>query len=190
MSRPASPRFRDATADDVAAVAELGRRTFSAAFAADNDPDDFAAYLDEAFSHEQIEREIADPGSTFVLAFADTDSARADQPDAEGPPIAYLKLRIAEPPPDSAHRARLPVELQRIYVTPEHMGEGIGGELLRIALDRAGRNRHDLIWLGVWEHNPGAQRLYRRHGFEVIGDQIFMMGDDPQRDLVMARELG
>jgi ribosomal protein S18 acetylase RimI-like enzyme len=41
----------------------------------------------------------------------------------------------------------------------------------------------------VWEHNPRAIAFYRKWGLEVVGEHVFMMGDDPQRDLLMRRVL-
>ena len=42
----------------------------------------------------------------------------------------------------------------------------------------------------VVEHNPRAIAFYQKYGFETVGDQIFEVGSDPQRDLIMARQLG
>lgn len=44
----------------------------------------------------------------------------------------------------------------------------------------------DCIWLGVWEHNPRAIAFYQKYKFKTVGEHIFQMGDDPQRDLIMA----
>lgn len=45
----------------------------------------------------------------------------------------------------------------------------------------------DVVWLGVWEHNPCALAFYRKWQFEVAGEHVFRLGDDPQRDLLMRR---
>jgi ribosomal protein S18 acetylase RimI-like enzyme len=58
------------------------------------------------------------------------------------------------------------------------------------AVEDAARGRHaDTVWLGVWERNLRAQAFYRKHGFAVVGTQVFMMGSDAQRDFVMAKPL-
>jgi ribosomal protein S18 acetylase RimI-like enzyme len=44
-----------------------------------------------------------------------------------------------------------------------------------------------VAWLGVWEHNPRAIAFYRKSGFVEVGDHVFPVGRDPQRDVVMAR---
>ena len=44
-----------------------------------------------------------------------------------------------------------------------------------------------MIWLGVWEKNPKAISFYKKFGFVEVGDQVFPLGNDPQRDIVMKR---
>jgi ribosomal protein S18 acetylase RimI-like enzyme len=46
-----------------------------------------------------------------------------------------------------------------------------------------------VAWLGVWEHNPRAITFYGKLGFVACGEQVFPLGNDPQRDIVMARPL-
>ena len=41
------------------------------------------------------------------------------------------------------------------------------------------------LWLGVWEKNLSAIRFYEKNGFTAFGEHIFMLGTDPQRDVLM-----
>jgi len=45
----------------------------------------------------------------------------------------------------------------------------------------------DVVWLGVWERNPRAMAFYKKFGFGEVGDHVFPLGTDPQRDIIMAR---
>jgi ribosomal protein S18 acetylase RimI-like enzyme len=45
----------------------------------------------------------------------------------------------------------------------------------------------DIAWLGVWERNPRAIAFYRKFNFEEVGDHIFSVGSDPQRDIILVR---
>jgi len=47
----------------------------------------------------------------------------------------------------------------------------------------------DVAWLGVWEQNPRAISFYAKNGFAVVGEHVFVLGKDPQRDLVLAKRL-
>jgi ribosomal-protein-alanine N-acetyltransferase len=59
--------------------------------------------------------------------------------------------------------------VQTIAVAPERQRQGIGTVLLRSLLAEAHRRGARRLDLEVRADNPGAQRLYRAHGFEVIG---------------------
>ncbi|CAM6209294.1 N-acetyltransferase domain-containing protein [Enterobacter intestinihominis] len=48
----------------------------------------------------------------------------------------------------------------------------------------------DVVWLGVWEHNPRAISFYHKLGFTEVGEHIFQVGSDPQRDIIMKRSTG
>jgi ribosomal protein S18 acetylase RimI-like enzyme len=60
---------------------------------------------------------------------------------------------------------------------------------MRELLEAARGAGHETMWLGVWEHNERALAFYRKWGFEVVGEHIFQVGDDPQNDLLMVRQL-
>ncbi len=47
------------------------------------------------------------------------------------------------------------------------------------------------IDLDVWEHNLGAQRFYKRLGFEVVGTRVFEVesAGETSLDLVMVRRM-
>jgi ribosomal protein S18 acetylase RimI-like enzyme len=58
------------------------------------------------------------------------------------------------------------------------------------AIEEAARSRGaGTLWLGVWERNVRAQGFYRKAGFTVVGSQIFVLGSDAQRDLIMAKQV-
>jgi diamine N-acetyltransferase len=43
--------------------------------------------------------------------------------------------------------------------------------------------------LGVWERNPRAIGFYSKAGFVAVGSHAFMVGSDPQTDLVLVSPL-
>lgn len=69
------------------------------------------------------------------------------------------------PLPTGLHRAEL-----GIGVAASHRRRGVGTLLLEAAVEWA-RARPGIEWidLGVFSDNPGAEALYRRHGFRVQG---------------------
>ncbi len=70
-----------------------------------------------------------------------------------------------------------------------HQGKGFGLQLLKKAFELA--SEHDLlfVWLGVWEKNLKAIAFFKKHGFREVGEHIFTLGNDHQRDLIMILDL-
>jgi len=59
--------------------------------------------------------------------------------------------------------------------------------ILRVKLTPPRQAGHDAIWLGVWERNGRAQAFYRKWNFRAVGQHVFQLGSDPQRDILMQR---
>ena len=82
--------------------------------------------------------------------------------------------------------AAKPVEIHRLYVDRRWHGSGVAQRLMAAALGVAERGGADHVWLGVWERNPRAIAFYKKCGFTEAGQQVFLLGRDVQRDLVMS----
>ena len=168
-------KIRRAEFGDAELVTDFGRHTFETAFGSKNVPADMHDYLEKSFSLTQIKTELKDPNSLFLLAFKD------------GNLIAYSKLVL-----NKGHdcvKGKDPVELQRIYVEPHVIGQGIGSRILEASFQEARRAGQITIWLGVWEENARAILFYERQGFSKVCAQDFMLGSDLQTDWVMQRTL-
>ena len=61
-------------------------------------------------------------------------------------------------------------ELRRLYVKTEWQSQGIGSELIAKALGDLEMTGIKNAYVTTWETNFGAQRLYRKHGFDKIGE--------------------
>jgi ribosomal protein S18 acetylase RimI-like enzyme len=173
IMRLANLTIRRAMIDDAGILAELGARTFSETFAMDNAPEDMAAYLAASFSASLQAAEITDLYTTLLIA------------EIDGLAAGYAKLELSVAP--SCVTDPNPIELSRLYISRELIGTGAGSALMEFCLNEAKRAGNTTLWLGVWEKNERAQRFYKRWGFEVVGEHIFMLGSDAQRDLIMRR---
>lgn len=169
--------IRQATPDDAKILTDLSFTTFWDAFAhhPKNAPDDLNHYMRQAFNVEQIAVELADPASIFLIA------------EIDGRPAGYSKL-VCNRIEDGITAVR-PIELSRLYSHQEYLGKGVGQHLMDACFDRARSGGHDVMWLGVWEYNPRAQRFYQKNGFRIVGRHTFQLGSDPQTDLLMQCEL-
>jgi ribosomal protein S18 acetylase RimI-like enzyme len=168
--------IRPATASDAAVLAELGARTFYDSFAAQNTPENMAAYLAASFGPEQQRAELGDPQNTFLLI------------EADGVAMGYAQLRAGKPPACISDPTA--IELVRLYVSSSFQGTGVGGRLMDACLTEARQAGYQTIWLGVWQQNTRAQAFYERWSFSVVGDHIFQLGADRQLDWLMERPLG
>ncbi|HJT98285.1 MAG TPA: GNAT family N-acetyltransferase, partial [Rhodanobacteraceae bacterium] len=77
-----------------------------------------------------------------------------------------------------------PVEIHRFYVDRSAHGSGVAQTLMATAFAQAREWDADVVWLGVWEHNPRAMRFYRKFGFADVGSIDFFVGPDRQTDRV------
>lgn len=172
-----SIEIRQATVEDAKRLTDLSYTTFWDAFAhhPKNAPDDMAHYMRQAFNVEQITEELGDDKNVFLIA------------EIDGKPAGYAKLIIGTIEPGIT--ATRPIELSRLYSHQEYIGKGVGQNLFDACIERARRHDHDVMWLGVWEYNPRAQRFYEKNGFTVVGKHVFQLGTDPQTDLLMQRSV-
>ena len=175
MTQKPDVTIRRAVAGDAGLLSELGARTFSETFAADNSPEDMAAYLASSFNPARQTAELNDPASTFFIA------------EVGGLAAGYAQLHAGEPA--EGIEGPQPVELVRLYVSREWLGRGVGEALMRACLDGARQAGHETIWLGVWERNGRAQAFYRKWDFRAVGEHVFQLGSDPQTDILMERAL-
>jgi ribosomal protein S18 acetylase RimI-like enzyme len=167
--------IRRATSDDASLLARLGEATFFDSFAADNTPEDIAAYIRSAFGPEKQAAELADPRSLFLIA------------SVEGEVAGYARLYAGQA--EEGVPGERPVELVRIYSTRPWIGRGVGPALMAACLSEAQGLGYDTIWLGVWERNERAIAFYRKWGFRVAGAHPFLLGADWQTDYVMVKDL-
>lgn len=195
--------IRRATPADADALSDLSRTCFTQTFGHLYDPSDLEAFLDEAYSPTVLRAELNDPErATWLLFDEPVDEAGATLSSADHPgtpepgdeapassisqaPIGYVTACPAHlPHPDVAPGDG---EVQRLYILQGYQGGGRGTLLLNTALEWLERDGPRTLWIGVWSENYGAQRFYARHGFEIVGDYSFMVGDHADHELITRR---
>ena len=117
--------------------------------------------------------EIADPDMLTLVA------------EEAGELIGFAQMRWGTAP--ACVPGNLPGEIQRLYVKSSWHGKGVAQELMAACIVAMADRNTDTIWLGVWEHNPRAIRFYGKFGFVEVGEHVFPVGADPQRDILLAR---
>lgn len=160
--------------EDAAALATLGRDSFVAKFGHLYSAENLSRFLDESHSAAKVAKEIADPGMVIRLA------------EQDGALIGMCKLLL-----DSSLKehgsARRPLEIKQLYTAPTCTGQGIGAALMDWAMAFARTYGADEVQLSVWSENFGAQRFYRRYGFEKIADIDFWVGEHRDEEFLFAQ---
>jgi len=164
--------IRNATEADAAQLAEFGARTFSESFGADNTPEDMRSHLDSAFSPQKQLAEIRNPDMETLIVVAPA-----------GGWAGFAQLRAGKRSAGVPEQGS--IELWRFYVDKAWHGQGVAARLMEAAKQSARRRGASTLWLGVWERNARAQAFYRKHGFGKVGNQVFVVGSDPQTDDVL-----
>jgi ribosomal protein S18 acetylase RimI-like enzyme len=83
-----------------------------------------------------------------------------------GAVVGYVAVQPAAHP---AVAGEHPLQLWHLYVDPAFHGSGVAAQLMSRAVRHAQSHRHDVIWLGVSEHNSRGQAFYRKQGFTALG---------------------
>jgi diamine N-acetyltransferase len=166
--------IRAAMRSDAEALSALASRTFSDAFGNDNTPEDLASFLANTYSPDIQRRELSDLSLQYLVA------------ERDGGLVAYALLREKGSPYVADATA---LEVQRFYVEQSAHGSGVAQSLMAECVAAARLRGAGSLWLGVWERNARALRFYSTQGFHEVGTQIFTVGSDPQRDVVMLRSL-
>ncbi|WP_339661779.1 GNAT family N-acetyltransferase [uncultured Polaribacter sp.] len=167
--------IRKGTIQDIEKLKEIGTLTFTETFSLDNSQENMNAYLEDAFSTENLKVELNDQNAEFYFVELDQKT------------IGYLKVNIGTS--QTEKKLKNALEIERIYVLQEFHGKKVGQILYEKALELAKMKDVETVWLGVWEQNLKAIRFYTKNGFVPFDKHIFKLGYDEQTDLLMKLEL-
>ncbi len=156
-------------------LADFSSRTFREAFELMTDPRDLEAYIATYYTPEEMIKELAERRSAVFVA------------EIENLWVGYAQLKAAIPP--ECVTGSNPLQLYRLYVARMHHGKGLGQMLMKKCYHFAEDKGYKTLWLSTWTKNTRAVDVYRKQGFETVGEQIFWVGSDPQQDLIMARNI-
>jgi len=171
--------LRPATPADAPSIAHLGSNVFSSTFGYSMPANDLKAYLTTSYSTLSVSSDISNRDISVVVAHP------ASQPSLVVG-FAYLTRGTTDP-----CLAGFPsqVELQRLYVRQDWHGRGVGKLLMRKMQELARREHFETLWLGVWEENLVAQKVYEGFGFGKVGFHDFVMGSCVQTDWILVKKL-
>lgn len=175
---------RLASPDDVDALVRVAAATF---------PDACPPTLDAAAVADHVARELS---PTRFRTWLEEPAARvlvAELAPEEGPrAVVGYALLLRGVPRDNDVRGLVgdgvAVELSKFYALAAHRGTGLSATLMAATLDAARRlGPAEPLWLGTNGANRRAQAFYAKHGFTTAGPRTYVVGGQPQDDVVMVR---
>ncbi|WP_137873227.1 GNAT family N-acetyltransferase [Rhodococcus sp. Q] len=167
----------DATQADAAELAAVAAVTFPLACPPSVTTEDVADFLATVLSSARFS-EYLEASDRAVLKAVVADRIVGYAMLVDGVTDADVRTAVTALPT---------VELSKLYVLPDHHGEGVSHMLMDAAIERVRSRGAAGLWLGVNQENVRAQRFYTKQDFERVGTKRFQVGDQLHHDFVMQR---
>ena len=146
-----------------AIIATIGKKSFRHSFEhLFKCRDELFEYLNHTYDPIKLARSLRKENNIYFIAWRD------------GEALGFAKVKK-----HSLHdliESGAQMELQKLYVLPEHQRKGAGSALLLEVKNLAREICPDYIWLDAHITNENAIRLYQNIGFEKIGKHHFTIG--------------
>ncbi|MEQ6389696.1 GNAT family N-acetyltransferase [Bacillaceae bacterium S4-13-58] len=168
-------QLKKCTIEDSSRLREISYVTFDETFKDQNSSETMKAYLEKAFTIEQLEKELSHPSSEFYFIYKNGEVA------------GYIKVNTDDAQTEEMGKESF--EIERIYIKNKFQIQGLGKYLFNKAIELAENYNKKSVWLGVWEKNENAIAFYKKMGFVQTGAHSFYMGDEEQTDFIMVKSL-
>ena len=146
-----------------AIIATIGKKSFRNAFEhLFKHKEELFEYLEYTYDPVKLAKSIRKENNVYLLAFNG------------GEPVGFAKIKKHSLNDQIESGAQM--ELQKIYVLPEHHSSGVGTALLKEVRTLARDIYPDYIWLDTYISNDNAIRFYEKNGFKKMGSYFFTIG--------------
>lgn len=157
--------LKEATINDAAIIALLGRVTFCQTFEhLFTDKNDLLTYLDSTFSVQKIRKSLQKNNNIFWILYVNEL------------PVGYSKLKLSSSSPHIIDKNTS--QLQKIYILKGFLTLGLGKKMIDTLINRAKQSGSDCIWLAVLHTNEKAINFYIKNNFSKIGNHFLKIGKD------------
>jgi len=164
------------TLSELNLLRNLSINTFIETFGAQNSEANIQHYLASQMSVTQLKKELQSANSDFYFAYFNDTL------------VGYLKLNYPLVKLEKTEKEKT-FEIQRIYLLKAFQRRGFGKELFEKAVTVGKSKGYKKLTLGVWEHNTPALAFYKKLGLTIFDQHIFLLGSDPQTDLLLQLEI-
>lgn len=161
--------YLTATPQDAERLVALFHDCFRDTFGHMYEPQDLAAFLnDHTAEHWRDQLESDDFAARLV---EDGDEL-----------VGFIRLGPLRLPVEQPGNA---LELRQLYVLGPWQGSGVARDLMDWLMAEAHQRGADELYLSVFTENHRARRFYARYGFEEVGTNAFMVGNQADEDIIM-----
>jgi Acetyltransferases len=169
--------IRPVAETDLQVWMQMERDTFTETFKPVYSTQDLQNFLQEKKNSNTLKAEWEQKDSFFYILWEGTTAA------------GFIKLNLHRQPDNGTLLPTPVMELERIYVRSEFQSKKFGKQLIHFAYKQAAKHFVRTLWLGVWEHNLKARQFYEKEGFTAFGEHSFKVGNQVDRDLLLAKLL-
>jgi ribosomal protein S18 acetylase RimI-like enzyme len=166
--------IRPGSKDDAPRLAKLGAALFTQAFSRLYSPADLATFLTSVYSEQAVMYDFS-AGYQYWLA------------ETREEPIGYIKYGKLGLPIDVGMRRA--VELKQLYVEQAYHGRGVAGELMAKFHAWARETKAQDAYVSCWSENARALAFYSRYGFQRVGEYLFAVGSQLDREWILRQTL-
>ncbi len=147
--------IRRATVNDAELLAQLGTETWINAYITNKSTPTLQSSTALTFSVEQLEQQLADFKTIFLIAEVEhTAAGFAQMRDGE------ILKSITGPKP---------LEIERFYIRKTWTDKGVDLQLMHSCISYARQYGFRTIWLSAWKYNEGAKTFYKQWNFCEVG---------------------
>ncbi|HSW04968.1 GNAT family N-acetyltransferase [Aquabacterium sp.] len=165
-------QLRPAATGDVPALVALAKDTFRDTYRHLDTAEDIEDHVTRNFTPAAFLALLEDSRTSLLLAALDVRL------------VGYAQVAQSPAPPCVSGPA--PIELCRLYLRQDVIGQGLGAALMEAVHAEARRREGQTLWLGVYDRNERARDFYRRWGFVDVGTKDFYFGGRTYADPVMS----
>ncbi|HRW03609.1 MAG TPA: GNAT family N-acetyltransferase [Caldilineaceae bacterium] len=158
---------------DASTLATLATSVFRETYGAAIPDEILTPYLARTFSPAAFRTMATDPTVTLLVATV-------------GEQIGGYGKLVGAPQPTGKQEGHA-VALSTLYIARAQRGHGLGRALMTEALSWAAQQGYLIMWLCVWQENPGAKAFYEGLNFVVVGTTEIAVDGIIFQDWVMSR---
>jgi ribosomal protein S18 acetylase RimI-like enzyme len=155
-------------------LAHFGQKSFIDTYKEALSLKDLEAYTNNVFSISNITAAIKNPLITYFVC-----------KDLESNLYGYSKL-IQSSPPECIH-SNSSIELQRLYIDKNYIGQGLGKLLLTHTELHAENLGFNSIFLKVWDGNIIAIKKYLKWNYSIVGKENYQVGEAIRTVILMRK---